>query len=89
MPDEKMRAAVRHVMGELRKYMDDMDARDPHLILITDPETGQRSGNGPYPDREAALAAMEKLQADMLDDDPEFQNLQYEVVWMVVPEEEP
>jgi hypothetical protein len=77
-PDPAQR--LRGVLAELTQYMDEMDARGPHTILVTDPETGARYITGSFQNRlEARVAAM-LLRARQTEEDPDLGGLVYEAL---------
>lgn len=78
-------AALRQILAELRRAMDDTDVRERHAILVTDPQTGRRHVIGPYPDRFTALLDVRLTRARIVQEDPELADLTYEVVPIFAP----
>ena len=87
MSDPRNRAAARKVFDDLEGFMDRGEATESHSILVCDPSTGRRHIVGPYPDRAAAEADLPRLREGYIKADPEFINLQYEVVITFDPKE--
>lgn len=86
-PERPDPAALRAAVAWLRGVMDDIDAKEPHAILVTDPQTGRRHTIGPYPDRLHARIAAELVKARNVAADPDLADCVYEVVLHFPPEE--
>lgn len=72
----------REALHAFQRMTDESDARAPHAVLVTDPQTDSRHVIGPYPSRVEAMVASLIIEARNNEVDPELANLTYEpVLW--------
>jgi len=76
---EQVRLDAGALIQHMQDVSDEADGRQPHTIVVRDPETGKYDTHGPYQDRLTARLGMLLLRERHLRDDPEFANLEYNI----------